>query len=335
MFEGFANVWTPLIEARRVKDKPLRVGLAGEMLVLFRGPNGTLGALIDQCPHRGVALSLGSVGVDGCVDLPFHGWRFDGASVNRHVPLNPDAKRELLGATAISVRQLGDMVWVYTAPGVAAPAEPTAPDGLTAPGLSRIYLERIWNCHWTRAMENMLDSPHLPFVHRNSIGRLLRQRMNSASRMDIAVRKKTPSGGRAKASLDGRDGGGSLEFYKPNMMALHIPIPGRHLRIHALVTPIDATTTRLTLAASRDFAHWPFMNALFARSNRRIADEDQAVVEILSAERGPAVGPRTVGQNRSGNARVSKILLRYPQAILRRGCQFGLGPLNVANGRSR
>jgi phenylpropionate dioxygenase-like ring-hydroxylating dioxygenase large terminal subunit len=289
MFNGFARVWTPLIEARRVKDRPVRVGLAGETLVLFRGANGAMGALIDRCPHRGVALSLGTIGVDGCLECPFHGWRFDAAGVNRHVPLNPDAKRELLGATAVPLRQIGDMVWVYTAPGVDAPGDPIAPDGLTAHGLSRIYLERTWNCHWTRAMENMLDSPHLPFVHRNSIGRLLRQRMSSASRMEIAW-EETAWGGRAKASLDGKDGGGSLEFYKPNMMALHIPIPGRHLRIHALVTPIDATTTRLTLVASRDFARWPFMNALFARSNQRIADEDQAVVESSQPSEVPPLG---------------------------------------------
>ena len=275
MFEGFASVWTPLIEARRVKEKPLRVELAGQALVLFRGANGALGALIDSCPHRGVALSLGTIGDDGCLECPFHGWRFDTVGENRYVPLNPDAKRDLLGATPVPARQIGDMVWIYTAPGAGAPTDPIAPDGLTAPGLSRIYLERIWNCHWTRAMENMLDSPHLAFVHRNSIGRLLRRRMTSTSRMDIAW-KETSWGGQAKTMMDGRDGGGSLEFYKPNMMALHIPIPGRHFRIHALVTPIDATTTRLTLVASRDFARWPFMNALFARSNRRIADEDRA-----------------------------------------------------------
>ena len=29
MFDGFAHVWTPLIETRRVKDKPLRIVLAG------------------------------------------------------------------------------------------------------------------------------------------------------------------------------------------------------------------------------------------------------------------------------------------------------------------
>ena len=68
MFEGFANVWTPLIEARTVSQRPMRLVLAGEPVVLFRGANDAIGALIDRCPHRGVALSLGQVGPDGCLE---------------------------------------------------------------------------------------------------------------------------------------------------------------------------------------------------------------------------------------------------------------------------
>jgi hypothetical protein len=52
--------------------------------------------------------------------------------------------------------------------------------------------------------------------------------------------------GRDGAALDGEGGRGGLEFFTPNMMVLTIPILGRHFRIRALVTPIDATTTRLT-----------------------------------------------------------------------------------------
>jgi phenylpropionate dioxygenase-like ring-hydroxylating dioxygenase large terminal subunit len=278
LFEGFANVWTPLIEARRVTDRPIRTLVAGEAIVLFRGKGGRIGALFDRCPHRGVALSLGRVGDDGLLECPFHGWRFDTLGANQLAPLNPDAKCEQLGATAVPVRQVGEMVWVYTAPGSTAPSEPVAPDGLTTSGVRRIYLEQVWACHWTRAMENMLDSQHLPFVHRRTIGRQIRRRMHDGSRMDISW-EATANGGRAVAALDGEHGRGGLEFFRPNMMVLTIPIPGRHFRIHALVTPVDAATTRLTLVTSRDFLRSPIFNPLFERSNRRIANEDRAIVE--------------------------------------------------------
>ena len=289
MFEGFAHVWTPLLLDRKLGRKPLRLILAGEPVVVFRSAGGVVGGLIDRCPHRGVALSLGQVGADGCLECAFHGWRFGPDGANRGVPLNPDAKLDLLGAQALPTRKIGEMIWVYTAPVAAAPSEPEVPEGLNAQDLTRIYVERNWACHWTRAMENMLDSPHLPFVHRRTIGRDYRERMTPRSTMEISW-EDTAYGGRARASLDGDDNGAFLEFYRPNIMALHIPIPGKHLRIHALVVPAEAGRTRLFVVASRNFATAGILNPLFARMSGRIADEDRAVVESSGAAETPPAG---------------------------------------------
>ena len=123
-FEGFADVWTPVVLKRRVGKAPLRIVLAGEAIVLFRGENGRIGALMGRCPHRGVALSLGHVTADGHLECAFHGWRFDPSGANRGVPLNPDARCETLGAAALPVREIGELVWVYTRPNAASPPEP-------------------------------------------------------------------------------------------------------------------------------------------------------------------------------------------------------------------
>jgi phenylpropionate dioxygenase-like ring-hydroxylating dioxygenase large terminal subunit len=298
MFRGFANVWTPLLLSRAVGRKPALVTLAGESLVLFRDAAGRVAALADRCPHRGAALSQGRVTADGHIECPFHGWQFDGTGRNCHVPLNPDAKRDQLSATALPVREIGDMIWLFTAPGTEAPFAPQVPDGLAAPGLSRTYVQRSWRCHWTRAMENMLDSTHLPFVHRRSIGKALRQRMTPQSRLEIAW-EETPFGGRAEARMDGTPGGAFLEYWKPNIMALHIPVPGKHLRIHALAIPEADGVTRLVVCQSRGFARSPLLNPVFAWTNRRIADEDKAVVESGGPEEvPPAASEHSVATDR-------------------------------------
>ena len=278
MFKGFANVWTPVIEAKHIRRKAVRVVVAGEPIVLFRDRHGTIGALIDRCPHRGAALSLGRVSEDGCLECPFHGWRFDRAGVNQHIPFNPDAKRDRLGAAALPARQIADLIWIRTSPGAQISDEPVAPDGLTKVGLARTYVERLWNCHWTRAMENMLDSPHLPFVHRRTIGRAMRRRLRADTRMDVTW-EETPWGGRARASQDGETSPAFLDYYRPNMMVLNIPVPGKHLRIHALVIPEEMGRTRLILAGSRDFARTSLLNPWFSWQNGYIANEDKAVVE--------------------------------------------------------
>jgi phenylpropionate dioxygenase-like ring-hydroxylating dioxygenase large terminal subunit len=269
----------------------LSLTVAGEPVVFFRDENGAVHALLDRCPHRGVKLSLGEV-KDGCLECPFHAWKFGGDGVVREVPLNPDAKRERLFATSFPARDLGGLLWLYTAPKRAnAPVpEPQVPDALTMPGLARTYLEVEWNAHWTRAMENMLDSPHVPFVHRKTIGRFVRPYLKPDSRMDITW-EDAPFGGTTRAVVDGReDSGAMLEWFKPNIMVLHIPIPGKVFRMHALCVPIDATHTRMVVVGARSFATLPLLNPLFNASNRRIVNEDKAVVESSQPMEIPPAG---------------------------------------------
>jgi phenylpropionate dioxygenase-like ring-hydroxylating dioxygenase large terminal subunit len=311
-FHGFADVWTPVLQKRRLGRRPLRVIVAGEAVVLFRDGRGGVGALLDRCPHRGVALSLGQVLDEGTLECPFHGWRFDISGANRHVPLNPQARCETLGANALPVREIGDMVWVYTGPNALAAPEPVVPEALADPRLKRTCIERHWACHWTRAMENMLDSPHLPFVHRRTIGRPYRRRMTPTSRMDIRW-EDTDFGGRAWAALDGEESGGWLEFHRPNIMTLHIPIPGRVMRIHALVVPAEAGRTRLIVVAARDFLRLGLFEPLFAWMNGRIADEDRAVVESS----GPDEIPRAGEERSVGSDRATLQFRRYYDAALR------------------
>lgn len=278
MFEGFANVWTPVVIASRLRRVPLALQLAGERIVLFRDGRGGLGALIDRCPHRGVRLSLGSITKSGCLACPFHGWEFGTDGTNRHVPLNPDARRERLGAVALPVREIGGLIWIYTAPG-SAPCELRVPPTLTDPTLTRSYLQVEWRAHWTRAMENMLDSPHVPILHRRTIGRFVRSYIERDSRMDIEW-EETPWGGRTRALVDGSETTGAwLEFHRPNVMVLHIPAPGRIFRLHAICIPLHARGTRLIVVGARNFARLRLLNPIFNWSNMRVVREDQPVVE--------------------------------------------------------
>lgn len=132
MFPNFANVWTIVGIARDLKrDAPLSMRVAGERIVFFRDASGKASALLDKCPHRGVALSLGRV-EGGIIDSSFHCWRFDGEGRNRRVPWNPDAKLENLGAIALPCREASGLLWVYT--GFEPAEEPTVSESLLTPG---------------------------------------------------------------------------------------------------------------------------------------------------------------------------------------------------------
>jgi phenylpropionate dioxygenase-like ring-hydroxylating dioxygenase large terminal subunit len=132
LFQDFANVWTPVAFASCLRrDRPLQLTIAGTSLALFRDETGAPAALIDRCPHRGVALSLGSV-EGGCLRCPYHAWTFDRAGHCRRVPWNPAAKRSSLRALAVPARELAGQVWVYTSVGIHPIAEPTLHESLLA-----------------------------------------------------------------------------------------------------------------------------------------------------------------------------------------------------------
>lgn len=286
MFSGFANVWTPVELSRNLKKSPMQVTVAGEKVALFRDASGAPAALIDRCPHRGVKLSLGKI-KDGTIECPFHGWRFAGDGRNCHVPWNPDAKLARLGAVPVPVRERGGLLWLYTAPGVEAPHEPDVPEVLEHSGVVVTACALPWKTHWTRAMENMLDSPHLPYVHRGTIGRGMAARMRPDSR---AHQELVPSDRGFELYFSMDDGERSrIDWLRPNGMELHIlEKPGALLRMHAWCIPTSAGRTSMLIAAAQDFGWLNPLLFLGDFYNGRILREDKAVVESSGPEPVPS-----------------------------------------------
>jgi phenylpropionate dioxygenase-like ring-hydroxylating dioxygenase large terminal subunit len=289
-FPDFANVWTPVAFTNELRgDGPLGVVVAGTKVVLFRS-GGRLAALLDRCPHRGVALSLGRVR-EGCLECPFHGWRFDADGACAQVPWNPDAKRDPLGATSVPVRELGGLLWIYTRAGADAPTEPSVPAELMGQGVRLSGQAFTWSAHWTRAVENMLDDAHLPFVHPKTIGRSPKPKRES--RMDHRVETQ-PWGWSWTTSIDGELQGQSAEFRWPNTMLLRIPVPGKLLAIHFTAIPVSPTVVRILQLSVRSFLRWRAFDGVFHRINRRVLMEDRLVVESSPSEVPPPREERSV-----------------------------------------
>ena len=66
------NTWYVACTPDEIDEKPLGRKICGENIVFYRGPGGKVCALDDFCPHRGAALSLGSV-CEGELMCGYHG----------------------------------------------------------------------------------------------------------------------------------------------------------------------------------------------------------------------------------------------------------------------
>ncbi len=280
MFDSFQQQWTPILHSPELAAAPVRVRVAGEALVVFRGADGAATALLDRCPHRGVALSLGKV-VNGCLECPFHGWRFAPDGARAHVPYNAldPAQLRATRVGALPTVERGGLVWVYTEVDAAEPGAPHIPEELVDPKLARFTHAEVWQAHWTRAMENMLDTPHLPFVHGASIGRGMRVGLGPDARMEQEI-EDNAAGFRLRWTVNGASDGASLDWFRPNGMRLNLDFGGgRHARPMVWCVPVGPRETRMMMVAVRDFGVGNPLLALGDRFNVRILAEDRAVVE--------------------------------------------------------
>ncbi len=89
--------------------------LLGEPVVLGRAGDGSVFALRDICPHRGVPLSDGRF--DGKeIECCYHGWRFDSHGHCTAIPsLVPDQSFDLgrIAVASYPAREVQGNIWVF------------------------------------------------------------------------------------------------------------------------------------------------------------------------------------------------------------------------------
>ncbi|MGC1375782.1 MAG: aromatic ring-hydroxylating dioxygenase subunit alpha [Anaerolineales bacterium] len=166
------NQWYAILESGEIKKgKIIGVTRMGEKMVAWRNAKGELAVMSDQCPHRGVAFSVGKL-TDDCIQCPFHGFEYDTNGVCKRVPANGSGAEppKALHAHSYPVREEHGFVYIWW--GEPQREYPPAPWFESIPE-TMVYatLKDHWACHYARAIENQLDVVHLPFIHHNTIGR--------------------------------------------------------------------------------------------------------------------------------------------------------------------
>jgi phenylpropionate dioxygenase-like ring-hydroxylating dioxygenase large terminal subunit len=284
------NQWYVLLESDEVKDTPVGVTRMGEKMVFWRDGNGNVHCAQDKCPHRGVQLSLGGI-VDDHLQCPFHGFEYDSNGMCVHVPANgrggvvPSALR----LQSYPTHEAHGYIWVWWGKVPQAnPEPPTFFDNIDE-SFQHASAHDPWTAHYSRVIENQLDVVHLPFVHRNTIGRGNRTVVDGPlvewrgdkmlytyvfNRVDDGLPPRKPGHIRREEARSVH-----LEFIFPNLWQNYI---SSDVRILAAFVPVDESHTLLYLRFYQRFLPVPVIGKLAAKlampSNIYIAHEDRRVV---------------------------------------------------------
>lgn len=159
--------------SRELAAGPVGRQLLGQHVALFRDASGTARALGARCPHRGADLARGSV-IDGCIECPFHGWRFDGDGHCVRVPSQPEGMKisTLARVPAFPLQELHGTLWIWMGNGEPQRGDPPH-DPVSQPSRSvrRLFFDaQLVEAPFLTVLENAFDKAHLPFIHRRSFG---------------------------------------------------------------------------------------------------------------------------------------------------------------------
>jgi phenylpropionate dioxygenase-like ring-hydroxylating dioxygenase large terminal subunit len=148
----------PVLAARDLGSKPVRVEVAGRAYVLFRDGSGKPAALVDRCPHRFAPLSAGKVRPDGRLACPYHGWNFD-AQGRAQIPSRSTLAR--CDIPSFQVVERSGCLWIAD-PSTPLSAMPQSEwDGYDFAG----HFTTLFEAPLHVAIDNFSEDEHTPYVH--------------------------------------------------------------------------------------------------------------------------------------------------------------------------
>ncbi len=273
-----------------VPGAALRVGrtlakiMLGEPLLLGRARDGTIFALRDICPHRGIPLSDGRF--DGCeVECCYHGWRFATDGHCTAIPsLTADQELDIarIRVKVYPAREVQGNVWVYFGDDPAgAPDIPSLPDiGERGPDL--VESMRV-PCAIDHAVVGLMDPAHGPFVHRafwwRSRGSIHEKaKAFGPSPFGFTMLRHAPSKNSQAYRLLGGRRETEIAFRLPGVRIEHIRA-GRHTLVNlTAVTPLTADETEVTNAIYWTVPWLGVLKPLARYLARSFLDQDRRII---------------------------------------------------------
>lgn len=249
------DMWYYAIPGDLLKPgKMQRKVLLGEPVVLGRTSDGSVFALRDICPHRGIPLSDGSFDGEE-IACCYHGWRFDRQGRCTAIPsLLPDQSFDLgrIAVASYPAREVQGNIWLFfgSDPSL-APEVPVLP-GVGARGPD-LYESVLLPCAIDHAVVGLMDPAHGPFVHRSWWWRKEgsiheKSKAFAASPFGFTMLRHTPSRNSNAYRLLGGTPETEIIFRLPGIRIEHITAGGHVVVNLTAVTPLSTGEAQINHA---------------------------------------------------------------------------------------
>jgi phenylpropionate dioxygenase-like ring-hydroxylating dioxygenase large terminal subunit len=276
--------------------------LLGIPLVLGRKDDGSLFAMRDSCPHRGIPLSCGWF--DGsAVTCKYHGWVFEPESGQcMEIPslTSQDSYPRRVYATAFPCQERDGYAWVYIPKPGSGRVRMEARDALApvpqVPTFSDrhrgAHLAAELPCNVDHGIIGLMDPAHGPFVHqawwwrsRHSIHE--KEKHFEPIPQGFRMSAHTPSANSAPYKLLGVYGEPietTIDFVLPNRRYETLRCGSKWFSSLTTVTPTTPGNSRIDVYAAWNIFHGvPFVTAVAKFFGERFVRQDQ-ITMVQQAE---------------------------------------------------
>lgn len=296
--DKYTMAWYVVAESKQIKiDQPYKVTVWDKNFVIWKSKEDIYHALEDVCPHKGAALSIGTIHND-CIVCPYHGYEFSNTGNLTLVPginFQPYSQQNV---PKFSVVEKHGWIYLntYEIPWFSTQTqldilndnifvEPEAKNNK----MSSVLLNKIFNTYPRVVSENSLDIMHIAYVH--TFG----NKAKPAPTYEDPPKEISQGHWRTSyAYTSGKDSMVSKifkmkkidienEFALPHTTIARIKFgDGMVNTIVTAACPINENTTKLFVKSYRNFFNGPLFDVMFKNMMEDTLNQDKAVIESIS-----------------------------------------------------
>ena len=298
--EKYDISWYVVGESNKVKtNEPFKATVWSKDYVIWRTSDNRIHALEDVCPHKGSALSIGSIHNDNIV-CPYHGYEFNNNGNLTVVPgicFHPSPQYNIQKFSVVD--RYG---WIYLnifeIPSFTRESELAQLNNnifveseATNPNMSTVFINKLFHAYPRIVSENSLDIMHIAFVH--TFG----NRKKPAPSYENPPKEISPNHWRTSYVYE--SGVNSMvsklfqikridienEFALPHTTVARLKFGDRFINtIITAACPINENETILFVKSYRNFLCSPIFDPMFYKTMVDTLNQDKAVIESIKKE---------------------------------------------------